>query len=28
VVSPFKAGGFLIGLYRLELAQLADMKSQ
>ena len=28
VVSPFKAGGFLIGLYRLELAQLADMEPQ
>ena len=26
VVSPFKAGGFLIGLYRLDSAQLADMK--
>ena len=26
MVSPFKAGGFLIGLYRLDSAQLADMK--
>ena len=28
VVEPFTAGSFLIGLYRLESAQLADMKPQ
>ena len=28
VVSPFKAGGFLIGLYRLESARTDEMKAQ
>ena len=28
VVSPFKAGGFLIGLYRLEGARTDEMKAQ